>query len=174
MKFMALVFITLMSFLSLSNAIAVESSVQSTKSYSIYLVRHAEKQTQQKNPALTECGHQRAAQLATTLELTGIKQIYSTQLLRTEQTAQPLAEKLALDVLAYSPKELGALAQKVKQQKLNTLIVGHSNTTPQLTSLIAEIPVEPITEQEYQMLYQITFSGEHATLSLLKQPLTCQ
>ncbi|XQW84780.1 SixA phosphatase family protein [Thalassotalea piscium] len=156
--------------------LSLESLANTTPddNYTIYLVRHAEKIAGGKDPALTSCGMKRATQLATILKQAKIKQIYSTQTLRTQQTAAPLATQLNLQVTAYSAKDLASFAQQVKNTKTNTLIVGHSNTTPQLTALIANTPVADITEAEYQMLYQVQFHGENTQLTLLKQPLSCQ
>ncbi|MGB1198634.1 MAG: phosphoglycerate mutase family protein [Thalassotalea sp.] len=171
MKIIMFGMLALMSFLSFTT----ESFASNTgnEQFTIYLVRHAEKLTDQKNPPLTTCGVKRAQQLATTLEQAKITQIYSTQTQRTEQTAAPLATQLSLNVISYSAKDLAAFSQQIKSTRKNTLIVGHSNTTPQLTALIANTPVDDITEAEYQMLYQVHFQNETAKLTLLKQPLSC-
>ena len=171
MKFVILI-LSFVGFLALSPISLANTENEQT--YTIYLVRHAEKQAEQKNPPLTACGIKRAEQLATILEQANIKQVYSTQTLRTEQTAAPLAKQLSLGIISYSADDLSLFAQQVKNAQINTLIVGHSNTTPQLTALVASTPVADITEAEYQMLYQVHFQGNNAQLTLLKQPLVCQ
>ena len=125
------------------------------------------------NPSLTLCGSERAQQLATMLEQAKIKTIYSTSYARTLATAKPLAEKKQLSIKNYSPRGLKQLALKLKQNKENTLVVGHSNTTPQLASLLINEDVASITEKEYQMLYQIQFTGTDKNLTIIKQPLRC-
>lgn len=173
MKFITFLLIGLMSYLTPSyTSVAKESSNE--HQFTVYLVRHAEKILEQKNPPLTSCGIERAEQLALMLEQANIKAIYSTEFTRTEQTAAPLANKLNLEVQPYSPRDLKSFAEKITQEKQNVVIVGHSNTTPQLTAFIANTPVKDITEKEYQMLYQVHFSGNKAQLTLLKQPLICQ
>jgi phosphohistidine phosphatase SixA len=172
MKFMNGIIISLVSFLIFISP-ASANSKKNDETYTIYLVRHAEKVLDQKNPPLTECGIKRATQLATILEQADIKTIYSTQYTRTEQTAQPLAKKLNLAVKSYSPRDLAKFAEQVKKDKTTMVIVGHSNTTPQLAALIANTDVKDITEKEYQMLYQVHFSGENSHLTILKQPLAC-
>lgn len=177
MKFITFLLIGLMGFLSPSySAVAKENVKESANEhqFTVYLVRHAEKILEQKNPPLTACGLKRAEQLSLMLEQANIKKVYSTEFIRTEQTAAPLANKLNLKVLSYSPRDLKLFAAQIKQEKQNVLIVGHSNTTPQLTAFIANTPVKDITEKEYQMLYQVHFNGEQTQLTLLKQPLTCQ
>lgn len=83
-------------------------------SYSIYLVRHAEKLTDLKNPALTTCGTTRAEQLANMLSKTAITSIYSTSYQRTMQTAKPLATQQSITIKTYNPKQLEQFSLQLK------------------------------------------------------------
>jgi broad specificity phosphatase PhoE len=148
-------------------------TIQANDSFTIYLSRHAEKLADQKNPQLTECGIQRAQQLASILEKAEIKQVYSTPYSRTLATAQPTATQQSLTIKQYSPAKLTQFAQELLKRKENTLVVGHSNTTPQLAALLSELDVVDITEKQYRHLYQIQVSDSGKTLILLTQPLTC-
>ncbi len=160
-------FIGFLSFILCANVFAEDN-------YSIYLVRHAEKQKVKEDPTLTSCGILRAEQIATILQHIDIKTIYSTQYKRTLQTADPIAKQKNLGVKIYPPNHLDQLALRLQQEKTNALVVGHSNTTPQLAQLLADVEVAPLTEQEYQSLYLIQFVGDKKILTLLTQPLTCQ
>ena len=142
--------------------------------YSIYLVRHAEKLNDSKNSTLTVCGKSRATQLASLLSKTNITQIYSTHYQRTMQTAIPLANQQKIAIKNYNPKYLEQLSLKLQQQKANTLVVGHSNTTPQLVTLLTKQTVPPLSEQEYQQLYQVQFIGDQVILTIFQQPLSCK
>lgn len=146
---------------------------QANDSFTIYLTRHAEKLSDQKNPQLTECGSQRAQQLASMLEKVKLKQVYSTPYKRTMATAKPTAKQQQLTVTQYSPAKLKEFAQELLMRKENVLVVGHSNTTPQLSALISELDVAEISEKDYRNLYQIQVSASGKTLTLLTQPLTC-
>ncbi len=141
--------------------------------FTIYLTRHAEKQSGSKDPKLTDCGAQRAQQLASILEKVNIEGVYSTQYNRTMATAAPTAQQQGLAVEHYSPTKLAKFSKKILKQKKNVLIVGHSNTTPQLSALLSESDVAGITEKEFRNLYQIHISDSGRTLTLLTQPLTC-
>jgi len=152
---------------------ALSFPLLATDSYTLYLVRHAEKQQIKGNPSLTECGMARAEQLAKLLESIDIRKIYSTAFARTRETATPLAMLKQLMISNYSPRGLDQLALKLKQAKENALVVGHSNTTPQLAALLSGQQVATITEKEYQMLYQIHVVNNKAYLTVLKQPLSC-
>lgn len=141
--------------------------------YTLYLVRHAEKLDNSNNPPLTKCGLKRANQLATILSPAKIRKIYSTDYLRTMATASPLADQQQLPIKKYSPDDLQLFAETLKSNKQNTLVVGHSNTTARLAGLITEQSLEDINDKEYQLLYQIHISDNDLELTMLKQPLNC-
>jgi broad specificity phosphatase PhoE len=147
---------------------------QAQDNFSIYLVRHAEKQAVQDDPKLTQCGKFRAQQIATMLEHAQIKHIYSTAYQRTMATAAPFAKQQRLAIKQYSPAKLTQFAQQLLKQKENALVVGHSNTTPQLAAILSELDVADITEKQYRNLYQIQVSNSGKTLTLFTQPLTCR
>lgn len=142
-------------------------------SFSLYLVRHAEKQAEQNDPKLTECGKLRAEQIASILEHTQIKHVYSTPYQRTLATAAPFAKQQKLAIKQYSPAKLDQFALQLLKQKENVLVVGHSNTTPQLSALLSGLEVEDITEKQYRNLYQIQVSNSGKNLTLFTLPLTC-
>lgn len=150
------------------------SSVAANDSYSIYLVRHAEKLAEEENPSLTACGKNRAEQLASLLSKVGISAIYSTSYQRTMQTARPLAKQKKIPVKSYSPRHLAQFSLQLRQKQENALVVGHSNTTPVLVELLAKQKVAPLNEQDYQYLYQVQFVNEQAVLTVFQQPLNCK
>lgn len=141
--------------------------------FTIYLVRHAEKESGHKNPALTQCGAERAQQLASILSKVKLKHVYSTNYLRTLSTATPSAQQHKLLVEKYSPKDLKAFAQKLLTQGETSLVVGHSNTTPELANLLSGKKTRKLTEKEYRGLYQVRVNGQLKALTLLTQPLLC-
>lgn len=148
-------------------------NVYAKDSFSIYLVRHAEKQMEGDNPKLTRCGKFRAKQLATLLDETNIEKVYSTSYQRTMQTASPIANNNSIGITHYNPKHLPEFALRIKQQKNNSLVVGHSNTTPILVELLTGKKIKEISESNYQMLYQVQFINEDVLLTIFKQPLHC-
>lgn len=126
----------------------------------IFLVRHAEKQ-KGSDPALTDAGAARADRIAAQLEKAGIEKIYSTDYTRTRDTAAPLAEKLGLEIILYDPRDLPGFADHLNSENLTVLVVGHSNTTPSLVTLLGG-EATPIPESEYDRLYCLT--GERTVL----------
>lgn len=131
---------------------------------SYYLVRHAEKVLDVKDPPLTEAGEKRARDLAVRLEAVDLNAIYSSDYKRTLQTAEPTAAQQGLGIQTYDPRNLSEIRDLLIEKDGHYLIVGHSNTTPPLAGLFGVDPGEPIIEAtEYNRLYVITRTGETLT-----------
>lgn len=146
-----------------------------SEDYSLYLVRHAEKQVDgSKDPELTRCGHIRAKQLAEMLKNIEIDIVYSTPYKRTMSTASPTAIAKQVSVKQYAPNGLTQLVRVLKQKKQSALIVGHSNTTPQLLSELTGKMHSPMTENEYQHLFQVAVNNGNITVTDITQPLQCK
>ena len=135
----------------------------------IYLVRHAEKVTiSPQDPALTEFGEERARNLAVMLHSAGIERIFSSDFVRTRDTAAPLAGKLDLEIEIYDPKALELLAAELLLLEGNALVVGHSNTTPELAELMGGDGGTPIVEEwEYDRLYLLQTENGRVTHTIL-------
>ena len=131
--------------------------------YTIYLVRHAEKEAEGSDPALTEAGTARAEALADLLEGEGIEAVWSSDYVRTRSTAKPLADRLGADVQTYDPSDLPGFAQTLESRGETALVVGHSNTTPALSALLGGEPGNEIDEAgEYDRLYVLSGVGSGA------------
>lgn len=140
----------------------------------IYVVRHGEKAPAGKDPELSEQGKVRAQNVATMLHRAGIGSIFSSSTLRTRQTAQPLAQRSGLEVKTYDPGAPKALVEKVKALNGVVLVVGHSNTVPDLVRLFGGTPGADITDNEYDRLYQLIAgpNGAITTVLLTSLPAT--
>lgn len=145
-----------------------------------YLVRHAEKVTDgdgmivadPKDPPLTKEGRARAVQLADLLKDAGITAIWSSDYTRTRETAAPLARELGLEVQVYDPRDLEALAATLRSTpKQTVLVVGHSNTTPQLSEALGGDSGAPIDEtSEYDRLYVVDLKSGETEIRRFGQP----
>ena len=157
MKHFALYLAGLLAALAIASCAASPelSRMSDDGTYTIYLVRHAEKQTGD-DPSLTGAGLERAEILGEVLSNAGVEKIWSSDYRRTRETAAPLATRLGLDVEIYDASDLTSLADRLTAEGLTALVVGHSNTTPQLAELLGAAPGEPIVEaNEYDRLYVI-------------------
>ena len=135
----------------------------------IYLVRHAEKQTDTtEDPDLTETGRLRAANLAVLFKSAGIGRVFTTDYKRTRETAAPVARVAGVEMEIYDPKALEALATRLLESRDNALVVGHSNTTPELVGLLGGEAGPPIVEAwEYDRLYLLLTDQGKVTQSIL-------
>jgi phosphohistidine phosphatase SixA len=123
----------------------------------IFLVRHAEKASAATDAPLNAEGEKRAECLATTLKDAGIKQIYVTDALRTQQTAAPLAKALKIKPTILPAKDPNALIKNlVYTGGGNILVVGHSDTVPFVIARLQGGTVAPIGENEYDRLFVMT------------------
>lgn len=146
---------------------APDSSMDAQAPLSVFLVRHAEKKTGD-DPSLTLAGEARALALADLLEDANIERIHSSDYKRTRETAAPLAARLSLEVELYDPRDLPGIAQRLKAEGGRHLVVGHSNTTGELTELLGGEGGAPIVEAtEYDRLYHVTTGADGETVSTL-------
>ena len=140
----------------------------------VFLVRHAEKidaavADDPRNPHLDDDGLHRAAELARVLGDSGVTAIHSTSYHRTIETARPLANRLGLEIKPYDPTDLRSFAGALRSSAGRHLVVGHSNTTPQLVELLGGEPGAPIVEaDEYDRLYVLVIRGDETTSTILR------
>lgn len=131
----------------------------SPSSLTIVVVRHAEKGSDDaRDPSLSEAGHSRANRLAVAMALTPPDAIYATQFQRTLQTAQPSALAFGLPVLRYEAQlPAAALVWQLRGSHAQgvILVVGHSNTVPDIVAVLSGRAVPPMPEDEYGVLYRI-------------------
>lgn len=106
-----------------------------------YIVRHAEK-GQLANPdtatPLSAAGMQRAAVLDDTLQNKNVTVIYVSEFLRTQQTAAPSAAAFGITPTMYSTSDgVESLVSQLRAiSNRNVLVVGHSDTVPNLVLLL--------------------------------------
>jgi phosphohistidine phosphatase SixA len=138
--------------------------------FTLYLVRHAEKvQDGSRDPLLDQAGTERAAQLSNWLQGKSIEDVWSSDYQRTRHTAKPLLLALGKELLIYDPRQLAELTQQLLERKNNALVVGHSNTTPELARLLCACEIEPMEESEYSRLIVIKIAGDQVVASALNQ-----
>lgn len=131
----------------------------------IVLVRHAEKQLGAIDDApLTPQGEVRATRLAQMFgdpeALGRVQKIYVTNTRRSQQTAASLAQRLGIEPTVVEAKiSNGDLAHKVLSENRGGLaiVVGHSNTVPQLVGeLTRSDKVPAMGDEEYDTMYVVT------------------
>ncbi len=121
----------------------------------VLLVRHADRQDGA--DALTAAGSARAQTLARVLEKSGIRAIYTSEAVRTQQTAAPTASLLGITPVAVAASDVAGLVSAIRSNHYGqkVLVVGHSDTVPQIISEFGG-PLVTIGSNEYDNLYALT------------------
>jgi len=121
----------------------------------IYLVRHAEKVDNSKDPPLSEAGQTRAQSLAKLLGDSGIKAIFSSSYQRNVDTARPLAEALKIQPIIMHPHDFDGMMQRMHDEftKDPVLIVGHSDTVPAMIKKLGHPQEIALDHDEYDNLF---------------------
>ena len=138
-----------------------------------YLVRHAEKMNDgTKDPPLSEAGELRAHLLAEMLSDIKFDAIYASDFKRTRSTASPISELQERVITLYDPRDLDSFMDHLfKNHKGQTvLVVGHSNTTPNLVNKMVGAEKHPqLDESEYDKIFIVHASqGGNGKSSMLK------
>ncbi len=128
----------------------------------LILIRHGEKDNPEAGdppggPSLNVDGKARAKMLVHVLGQTGIRAIYTSTLIRTQEMAQPLAAQLApipsvpLDDPVQIKKHIS-----VNHAGETVLVIGHNNTIPQLINLYTGGHLPLINELEFDNMFVLT------------------
>ena|SRR6266511_2686158 len=134
-----------------------------------YIVRHAEKLDNTPFSLLSPAGHQRAAILRDSMLNKKIDLIFATFLIRTQETASPLAQSLHKPLLIYRHDAIDSIVSVIKGLKnKNVLLVGHSGTIPRIVQGITGQKGKSGDELEYDNLYTIKIKNGKSELRVTK------
>ena len=133
----------------------------------VFLVRHAEKVDESRDPELTAAGNERAQELAYVLGNIKLDAVYDTPFKRTRNTAKPTAESQGLEAETIEALRLTEIKTFVeaaleKHRGGNILFVSHSNVVPGLIKIIKneELTVarsEYMNDHAYDDLIVVSF-----------------
>jgi 2,3-bisphosphoglycerate-dependent phosphoglycerate mutase len=133
-----------------------------------YFIRHAEKGDSSKNPDLSEKGLERAQEWKTLFSEINFDAVYSTDFNRTLQTIQPIVAGNNKLLKIYNPKMIDIEAFKKETHGKTILIVGHSNTIPNMVNqIIKENKYTNIEENQFGNLYIVTLFENQIVSQLL-------
>lgn len=148
--------------LALLAGAAVPTAAQSTV---VVLVRHAETaEGPAGDPVLSGAGVQRAHALARALASAEVAAVFTTQYARTGSTGEPTATATGAERhVVQARREARAehireIADRIRRDYAGrtVLVVGHSNTLPQIIEALGGPAVPPIADTEYDRLYVLT------------------
>lgn len=140
------------------------------KATTVFLVRHAEKaDVPGSDPPLSDRGRARAEALARLLQSAGVRAVFTSQFVRTQQTAEPIAKRLGvaatpvpLAAKTSNPREVTeeSIRELTKRVEAHAggavLIVGHSNSVPDVIRALGGDTVPKIDESSFDDLFVVT------------------
>jgi broad specificity phosphatase PhoE len=140
----------------------------------VFIVRHAERadagmaaaKVPGADPDLSGAGVARANSLAAMLEDARIRTVITTEFKRTKQTGEPVATAAGVSLTVIDSKDVTGLLKTVRSSTGNVLVVGHSNTLPDVLKGLGV--TEPITigEDEFDSLFVVTRASPPAFVRL--------
>lgn len=149
---------SLLTLLMLTLSIASPTALPAHDGIAVVVVRHAEKDDDDKlDPSLAGNGEVRAQALAATLAGAGLDRAIATQFRRTRDTAAPAAAAAGIDVEVREINGGNAatyasdLATDLRTMPAGStvLVVGHSNTVPGIVEALSGQAPEAMPETEY-------------------------
>jgi phosphohistidine phosphatase SixA len=128
----------------------------------VILIRHAERLVTPGNndPHLSAAGKSRAKRLLHVLGQANVSAIYTSEFIRTKETAQPLADALSLSPIEETE------AQDIKTDILlnhagkTVLVVGHTDTVPEVIRSLGDNSGHEIDVEEFDNMFVATVLGE--------------
>jgi len=124
-----------------------------------YVVRHLNTPAGEQDPDLIPEGQRTAAILAGWFRRDAPRAIYVSDFRRTRQTAAPLAARLGLTPIVYDPADTPALVARVRATPGPVLIVGHSNTVPDIVEQLGGTRPAALVHEDFGDIWRIGPGG---------------
>jgi phosphohistidine phosphatase SixA len=126
----------------------------------VVLIRHAEPQTSGGDPGLTASGRRRAELLGFMFQNAGVTALFTSELRRTKETAQPLAARVSLVPAVLTGLNTAADRDRVLAVPSGVaLVIGHTNTVPQLIDALGAGNNVQIAENEFDRMFIVSLRG---------------
>ncbi len=145
--------------LAILAAAAACASLPGSAPDSHYVIRHFDTPEGQRDPDLTETGRQRASRLASWFGSVSPAAIYVSDYKRTRQSAGPLAQRLGLTPIVYDPADTAGLVARVRAGPSPALIVGHSNTVPDIVEQLGGSRPAALVHEDFGDIWRIAADG---------------
>ncbi len=151
-----------------ASAEAIAAEVERAETTIVFIVRHAEKAGESGDVPLSPEGRERAEDLAAVLANVDLDTVHSTATVRTRSTAAPAARAAGLPVELYDHTEPGAMLDELLIEGGTHLVIGHSNTVPDLVRHLGGNPGSEFRHDDYDRLYVLVVprTGDPTSLRL--------
>jgi broad specificity phosphatase PhoE len=130
-----------------------------------YVMRHLQK-AQGQDPALSAEGASKAERLASWFAVDPPAAIYVSTTRRARETAAPVAARLGVSVKEYDPRDTPGLVARVKAEAGTVLVVGHSNTVPEIVAQLGGARPADLAETDYGDIFRVRRDGSAERLRL--------
>ncbi|MDL1893435.1 histidine phosphatase family protein [Sphingobacteriales bacterium CHB3] len=135
----------------------------------VILVRHAERLNDTDTTSISEAGLERAEQLAQALRSYPLKRIFVSEKHRTLQTAAATAVLFNLQPVQIRANAIRGFADSVKAHRGDAiLIVGHSDTVPNIIAKLGVSSPPAIETSDFDDLFVVTVFRFRSTMVHLK------
>lgn len=123
----------------------------------VVLVRHADYVPSGSDPGLSPDGDARAHELVHVLGVAGVTHIVVSQFRRTQDTAAPLAAHFGLTPEVIDATDLDAVMSSISTRSSSevVLVVGHSNTVPDLIGRLTPNEGPVIAGESFDNLFVV-------------------
>ena len=121
----------------------------------IYVMRHLHTPAGVSDPDLTDEGKIYALAVSHSFQRDLPDVIYVSSTKRAQQTAAPLAARLKLTPKIYDPRDTPALIAAVSAESGTILIVGHSNTVPDIVEKLGGKRPADLTHEDFGDIWHI-------------------
>jgi broad specificity phosphatase PhoE len=142
----------------LACAIADPLPAAAQETTTVLVVRHAEKTSDASDAVLSDVGWERARELQRVTADAGVTVLFASQYVRAQQTLEPIAKRLGLEIYTHDASDSEGLARKILRDHAGEVILvsGHSNTVPEIVAALGAPEPPAMTDAEYDNLYIVS------------------
>jgi broad specificity phosphatase PhoE len=140
-------------------ALAGCATIPATPAPAYYVMRHLNTPAGERDPDLLPEGQRLAAALPARLAAHPPRTIFVSSFRRTQQTAAAVAARWRLTPIVYDPADTPGLVARVRAATGPVLIVGHSNTVPDIVALLGGTRPAPLTHPDFGDLWILAPDG---------------
>lgn len=145
--------------LALLPALAACATTPAPPQPTFFVMRHLHTPQGERDPDLTAEGQAAAQRLVQMFGRERPAAIYVSSFKRSQQTAAPLAARLGLTPVVYDPADTPGLVARVRAGPFPVLIVGHSNTVPDIVQQLGGTRPGDLSHPDFGNLWRIGADG---------------
>ncbi len=127
-----------------------------------FVIRHAEKESVGKDPALTVAGRGRAQDWSKMLKESGVEIVINTDARRSRETGKIIASELGVEQAEVSMADIAGLFDLLTfdYDDQNVLIIAHTETIPTILSRMGVRHKVDIAKDDYRNLFLVTSTAK--------------